>query len=75
MRAAPVNPDAEGSDTLFCGNVSFEAGENDIRQLFETIGEVRDIRMACHEDGTSKGFAHIQFVDPAAAKEALTLNG
>ena len=46
IRAAPVNPDAEGSDTLFVGNVSFTSTQDDLRAFFEQVGEVRDVRLA-----------------------------
>jgi len=48
-----TDPSAEGSDTLFCGNLKFEATEDDLRGLFETIGELRDIRIAKDEQGNS----------------------
>lgn len=70
-----IDPAAEGSDTLFCGNLKFEATEDDLRQLFESVGEVRDIRIAKNENGESRGFAHVQYMSPADAKEALSLNG
>lgn len=54
-----IDPAAEGSDTLFCGNLKFEATEDDLRQLFESVGEVRDIRIAKNENGESRGFAHV----------------
>jgi nucleolin len=75
---APVqaNPDAEGSCTLFCGNVSFEATQDDLRQLFSDIGDVTDVRIATDpETGNSRGFAHIEFSNPDDAKSALSLNG
>ena len=28
-----------------------------------------------NEEGRAKGFAHVQFADPASAKKALELNG
>ncbi len=74
-RATATDPAAEGSDTLFCGNLSFQASEDDLRGLFESIGEVRDIRIAKDQDGNSRGFAHVQYVSPDHAKEALSLNG
>lgn len=74
-RPVVTDPAAEGSDTLFCGNLKFEATEDDLRGLFETVGELRDIRIAKDESGSSRGFAHVQYMTPDAAKEALSLNG
>lgn len=54
-----TDPAAEGSDTLFCGNLKFEATEDDLRALFESVGELRDIRVAKDQDGNSRGFAHV----------------
>lgn len=42
-RPVVTDPSAEGSDTLFCGNLKFEATEDDLRALFESVGELRDI--------------------------------
>ncbi len=33
-----VNPEAEGSNCVFIGNLSFEATEDDVRTLFSSIG-------------------------------------
>lgn len=74
-RPVVTDPSAEGSDTLFCGNLSFQSTADDLRALFETIGELRDIRIAHDQDGNSRGFAHVQYASPDDAKEALTLNG
>ena len=42
-RPTVTDPSAEGSDTLFCGNLSFQSTEDDLRGLFESIGALRDI--------------------------------
>lgn len=75
VRPVAVDPAAEGSDTLFCGNLKFDATEDDLRALFETIGTLRDVRVAKDQEGNSRGFAHVQYVSPDDAKEALSLNG
>lgn len=41
-----IDPAAEGSCTLFCGNVSFQASKEDLLELFSSIGQLNDVRIA-----------------------------
>jgi nucleolin len=61
---------------VFCGNCSFRTEEWAIKQFFEQIGEVNQVRIALNDEGRPKGFAHVEFANPAdAAKAVQDLNG
>ncbi|KAG6500974.1 hypothetical protein ZIOFF_040837 [Zingiber officinale] len=66
---------APGSRTLFIGNLSYDVGQDDVAEFFKTAGEVVDVRLATAEDGSFKGFGHVEFATEEDAKKALELNG
>ena len=56
---------------LFVGNLSFDATDNDLMDLFGTHGEIEDIYIAKDRDsGRPRGFAFVTFTDKEAAKAA-----
>jgi len=57
-------PEVVSSDTVFCGNIGFYTEEQAICDFFADIGTVVDIVFAYNEDGTTRGFCHIQFESP-----------
>lgn len=58
---------------IYCGNLSFEAEEDQVTGLFSEFGEVFDIYMPRESDGSSRGFAIVNMGvrDGAVAVEAL----
>lgn len=67
--------DSGESTTLFVGNLGFRTTQNGLRDFFSSCGEVKDVRIAMGEDGRPKGFAHVEFETPDAAKSAVAYNG
>lgn len=66
----------EGCDTVFVGNLPWDVEENQMYELFGTCGEVSKVRFATSpEDGSFKGFAHVQFVNADSVDEAVKLYG
>ena len=63
------------STTLFVGNLGFRTTQAGLKDFFSSCGEVKDVRIPMGDDGRPKGFAHIEFDSPAAAKSAAALNG
>jgi nucleolin len=39
------------------------------REFFKEAGEVVDVRLATKDDGSLKGFGHVEFASPEAAQE------
>jgi nucleolin len=73
-------PDAtakpEGCDTVFVGNLPWDVDENQMYELFGQCGEVAKVRFATSaEDGSFKGFAHVQFSSADSVDAAVQLYG
>ena len=69
-------PTGEASDTLFVGNLSFTATEDDIRGAFAECGEILSVRLPTdRESGQAKGFGYVQFSSIDEAKAAIAWNG
>ncbi|MFX3993677.1 hypothetical protein ACJBXB_10585, partial [Streptococcus suis] len=47
----------------------------DVENFFKDAGEVQEVRFSTHEDGSFKGYGHVEFVTAEAAQKALELNG
>ncbi|KAF7827421.1 nucleolin 2 isoform X2 [Senna tora] len=63
------------SKTLFVGNLSYQVERADLEYFFKDCGEVVDVRLATDENGTFKGFGHIEFATAEAAQNAMEMNG
>src|SRR5262245_35859732 len=62
---------------IYCGNLSFQATENDVRDLFAQYGEVADVHLVMdRESGRSRGFAFVEMAtDQQAAAAIQALDG
>ncbi|KAJ0158573.1 Nucleolar protein 13 [Colletotrichum tanaceti] len=55
--------------TLYVGNISFEASDADLNNLFATLKDVKDVRVAVDRaTGWPRGFAHADFTSVEAAQ-------
>ncbi|KAL9109092.1 MAG: hypothetical protein Q9227_006183 [Pyrenula ochraceoflavens] len=60
------------SKTLFIGNMSFEMTDRDLNQLFRSVKNVIDVRVAIdRRTGQPRGFAHADFIDVQSAMNAM----
>lgn len=58
--------------SIYVGNLSFDATEDDIRQTFEEHGRVESVNVISdRETGRSRGFAFVEMPDSREAKEAI----
>ena len=63
---------SEPSDTLFLGNLSFNADRDTIFEMFAKHGEVVSVRIPTHpETEQPKGFGYVQYTNLDDAKKAL----
>lgn len=62
---------------LYVGNLSFDATEDELRQLFEPHGAVESAKLATDRDsGRSRGFGFVEMTSDAEAESAIAaLNG
>tara|TARA_Y100000996_G_scaffold414724_1_gene406527 strand:- start:5550 stop:5801 length:252 start_codon:yes stop_codon:yes gene_type:complete len=57
---------------IYCGNISYDTGEDDLRDLFAQYGEVASVRVIKDRDtGRSKGFGFVDMDNDDEAKEAI----
>ncbi|XP_053692344.1 squamous cell carcinoma antigen recognized by T-cells 3 [Sabethes cyaneus] len=56
---------------LFIKGLPFEAGNEDVRKLFQPFGKLRDVRVVYYRSGKSKGLAYVEYESEAAAKKAV----
>ncbi|XP_055612844.1 squamous cell carcinoma antigen recognized by T-cells 3 [Uranotaenia lowii] len=56
---------------LFIKGLPFEAGNEDVRKLFERFGKLKDVRVVFYRSGKSKGLAYVEFENESAAKSAV----
>lgn len=63
--------------TIYIGNLSFQASEDDIREVFTEYGEVTRISLPIdRETGRKRGFAFVDMADESREDQAISeLNG
>lgn len=63
---------SEPSDTLFLGNLPFQATEDDLYEMFAPYGTASGVRIPTNpEDGSVKGFGYVTFASIDEARAAL----
>ncbi len=62
---------------IYVGNLTFDSGEDQVRQLFEQYGQVDRVSIVTDRDtGKSRGFGFVEMTDDDAAGKAIeALNG
>jgi len=62
---------------IYVGNLSYEVTEEDLRQAFETFGEVTSAKIITdRSSGTPRGFGFVEMATKAEAEAAIAgLNG
>lgn len=62
---------------IYCGNLSFNASEDEIRSLFEGYGQVASVAVIKDKlTGQSRGFGFVEMPNDSEAQAAITaLNG
>jgi RNA recognition motif-containing protein len=62
----------ESSVTIYIGNLSFQATEDDLREVFSDYGEVSRISLPTdRETGRKRGFAFVEMKDEASEDAAI----
>ncbi|GME84322.1 unnamed protein product [Ambrosiozyma monospora] len=63
------------SRSVFVGNVDYSSLPEELQEHFKDCGSINRITIATNKHtGNPKGFAYIEFADPASVKNALELN-
>jgi RNA recognition motif-containing protein len=59
--------------TIYVGNLSFQATEDDLREVFAEYGEVKRISLPTdRETGRKRGFAFVEMADEAHEDNAIS---
>lgn len=62
----------DSSETkLMVRNLAFEATSKDVRRLMEAFGHVKTCRLPKKFDGTTRGFAFVEFATKGEAQRAM----
>ncbi|MFW3145905.1 MAG: RNA recognition motif domain-containing protein [Thermoplasmatota archaeon] len=57
---------------IYIGNLSYDAGEHDIRKVFEEYGSVESVKIIIDRmTNRSKGFGFVEMTNEGEAKEAI----
>ena len=57
---------------IYIGNIAFKATADDIRQLFERYGAVKNVTVITdRETGRSRGFGFVEMANASEAKAAI----
>merc|ERR1712166_1466175 len=61
--------------TIFVTQLSVKSSDDDVFDLFETVGRVRDVRLITDVKGKSKGMGYVEFYNPESVPKSLALTG
>jgi len=73
MGSGGIRP--EGCDTVFIGNLPWDVTEEQLREIFGSCGDINQVRFAMGEDGSFRGFGHVQFTSGDSTDAAVQLAG
>ena len=60
--------------TIFINNLPKDVNDNQVRELFQSCGEIKSIRYALDNEKKCRGFGHIEFHDIESRDKAIALN-
>lgn len=65
------------STKLYVGNLPFSMNEDDLKELFSSVGKVFTVKIVTnHQDGRSRGYGFVEMSNGFEADQAVTqLNG
>ncbi len=61
----------QASCKIICRNVPFEANEKEIKDIFQTFGTLKGVRLPKKITGSHRGFAFVEFLSKEEAKKAF----
>ena len=59
------------NETVYVGNLSFNTDADKLREFFGPCGSIKDVTIMKKTDGSSRGFAHIEFDNVEGAEKAM----
>ncbi|KAK8795638.1 hypothetical protein WA158_000295 [Blastocystis sp. Blastoise] len=74
-RITAGNDDEKNKTKLMIRNIAFETNRNELRELFGSFGQLKSLRLPRKFDGTSRGFAFVEYLSADEAKAAYKALG
>jgi len=74
QKSTPFRREGQAACTLYVSNLAPEITEENLRKLFDSCGEIKEVRIVLAPDGTPKGFCYVEFSSEGEAAKALLLN-
>eukprot|EP00290_Baffinella_frigidus_P018782 CAMPEP_0180196332 /NCGR_PEP_ID=MMETSP0987-20121128/4056_1 /TAXON_ID=697907 /ORGANISM="non described non described, Strain CCMP2293" /LENGTH=97 /DNA_ID=CAMNT_0022151217 /DNA_START=14 /DNA_END=303 /DNA_ORIENTATION=+ len=62
---------SQSARSVFVGNIPYNATDEEIEEVFRTVGTVVKLRLVKNPDGQPKGFGFAEFKDPQTAESAI----
>ena len=62
--------DAANTSTVFVSNLDYSTREEELEEALSSSGTVKEVRLVRRPDGSSKGYAYVQFSSPEEARAA-----
>lgn len=62
-----------GETKLYVGNISFECGEEELKEVFGQVGEVGDVSLVKDEVGRNRGFGFVTMRTKEGGQKAMEL--
>ncbi|KAJ3294504.1 cytoplasmic RNA-binding protein [Borealophlyctis nickersoniae] len=75
--SAGAEDDKEAADTrsIYVGNVDYSATPEEVQAHFQSCGTINRVTILCDKwTGQPKGYAYVEFADPAVVANALVLD-
>jgi len=74
-RSNGAAPASDEQLEVFVGRLSYDATEEDIKELFSTCGEVANVKLLYYPEGNSKGGGFVKMATVEGRNKALELDG
>mmetsp|Transcript_11372 Transcript_11372/g.21277 ORF Transcript_11372/g.21277 Transcript_11372/m.21277 type:complete len:279 (-) Transcript_11372:144-980(-) len=68
-------PDFVGNNKFYVGNLDFGVEEDDLRQVFQEVGQVGGVSIVTDPNGKSRGFAFVTMMDDEVTEKCMSLDG
>ena len=74
-RKKVYRPRHNDDNSVYVGNLSFRTTEMRLGRLFESYGDIKDVRIVEDDKERSRGFGYVEFEDNDAVEKALQADG
>ncbi|CAB3983959.1 Squamous cell carcinoma antigen recognized by T-cells 3, partial [Paramuricea clavata] len=69
-----IHDRSKDPQTVFVSNLLFTVDEEQLKSTFSPLGEIEEIRLVKNLQGTSRGYAYVQFKNESSVSAALAID-